>query len=131
MAQEQRFSGSLFQGFEMLFLATPIWGDPKADLENRALNPLAAPEGFSLPRRRIRSRSLANTSTPRISRLDTGAVDVLVKPPFVKAGVVYGRSRRAGLENIEAIGRVRIARVGARHQVPGVSPSHVDGARHR
>src|SRR5207249_10337152 len=62
-----------------------------------------------------------------MSYLDASSVDVLVEAALRVARI---ERRRVALENVEAVGCARIARINARYEVPGVGPGHVDAAGH-
>src|SRR5438094_5298968 len=59
--------------------------------------------------------------------LDASSVDVLVEAALRVARI---ERRRVALQDIEAVGGVRIARINARYEVPGDGPGHVDAAGH-
>src|SRR5437870_974445 len=60
-----------------------------------------------------------------MSYLDASSVDVLVEAALRVARI---ERRRVALQDIEAVGGVRIARINARYEVPGVGPGHVAAA---
>src|SRR5439155_26973418 len=59
--------------------------------------------------------------------LDASSVYVLVE---AAVRVARRERRRVALEDIEAVGGVRIARIIARYKISGVGPGHVDPAVH-
>src|SRR5207245_9487701 len=59
--------------------------------------------------------------------LDARSVNILVEPAL---RVARRERRRVALQDIEAVGGVRISRINARYEIPGVVPVHVDAAGH-